>query len=62
MLDPRDQKFMPKKRDTIFVHKKDIPYLPNSVAEEVTKEEVKREEVDTAVGAAEEESGPSRVK
>ena len=62
MVDPKDQKFMPHKRDMIFIHKQGTQPQPSS-----TVEEVEEEEVDSTVnidheGASKGEAGPSKVK
>ena len=61
MVDPRDQKFMPQKRDMILIRKKDVQSKQSSAAEEATKEEVDREEVATEESGVKKEAGPSRV-
>ena len=45
MVDPRDQKFMPYKRDMIFIHKKGNQPTPSSaIQEEAEDEELGEEE------------------
>ena len=67
MVDPKDKKIMPNKRDMIFIRKKGIQQQPSTTEEEVDAEDVEGEKADHKVnvaheGAAEGEVRPSYVK
>ena len=62
MIDSRDKKFMPHKRDMIFICKKGVQSEQSSAAEEAIEEVVDREKVTTEVGGIEGEVGPSQIK